>query len=157
MMAITWLLYGLAGAALLQPNAPRFFAAGLFVAITLLHEAIFSDLTGLYYYFSAALFDSAILILISGIRPVPKMVLDLQQICMASILANFLGWALWFYRFEPTAYDTAYIFIYGWALLTILKKDSSDVGGYTVDSWRSCLRFGRGARGVYSLKYGGPL
>lgn len=89
--AITYLMYALLAVAVFQPNAPRLFAAVLFVSIISLHELLLSDLDGLQYYGSAALFDLLIIVLTSGINPVPRMVLSLHRICFVSILANMAG------------------------------------------------------------------
>lgn len=146
---ITLLLAAIFVVAFTQPNAPRSFAAFVFVGITLSHELLLSDYDGLFYYGSAALFDLSIIIAISGIRPVPEMVLSLHRICLVSILANFLGWALWFSYFPPLIYDAAFVSIYVWALITLIKRSGRDVGGYTLDSWDTCFRFNRSARPGY--------
>ena len=95
--AITLLIYAVLIVAFLQPNAPRFFAAVTFISITLLHELLLSSYDGLQYYGSAALLDLAIIIITSGINPVPKMVLSLHKICIVSIIVNLAGWVLWFF------------------------------------------------------------
>ena len=140
-MAITILFYAVAVAACTQPNAPRLFAALVFVGVALLHEWLLSGATGLEYYGSAALFDLAIIILTSGIRPLPRMVLYLHIICLVSILANFGGFWLW-YSFHPSiVYDLTFVAIYAWALFVLIKRTGCDVGGYAVGSWRACFLF----------------
>ena len=155
--AITALFVALFVVAFIQPNAPRFFAAVAFVSITLLHELFLSDYDGLLYYGSAALFDLAIIILTSGINPVPKMVLSLHKICVASILVNLLGWVIWFFYFPPLIYDAAFVALYVWALITLINRSGLDVGGYTLDSWATCFRFNRYSWRSYSYKHGGKI
>lgn len=142
---ITYLIYALVVVAFIQPNAPRLFAAVSFVAIISLHEFLLSHLDGFQYYGSAALFDLLIIVLTSGINPVPKMVLSLHKVCITSILANLAGWLLWFLYYPPLAYDAAFVAIYAWALMTLIKRDGLHgmVGGYTMDSWATCFRFNR--------------
>lgn len=152
-MIITWLLCGLALAAAIQPNAPRFFAAVLFVVVTLSHELFLSHTDGGLYYGTAALFDLVIIILTTGISPIPRMVVDLHKICMYSIIANFIGWVLWHMYLPPLAYDAAFVVIYAWALITLIKRNGNDVGGYTVDSWRSCFHVYRRAWGRYRTQH----
>jgi len=156
-MITTWLLCGLALVAVLQPNAPRFYAAVLFVGVTLLHELFLSHADGALYYGSAALFDLAIIILTTGISPIPRMVVDLHKICMYSIVANFFGWVLWCNYLSPLAYNTAFVVIYAWALITLIKRNGHDVGGYTRDSWRSCFRVYRRAWGRYRNQHQGQV
>lgn len=136
-------------AALLQPNAPRLFAACIFTGIILLHELVLSSYTGLQYYGSAALFDLAIIAITSGINPMPKMVISLHKICMLFIFANLAGWVLWFFYYPPLVYDAAMVLIYAWALVTLINRDGLNVGGYTLSSWASCFRFNRSPWAAY--------
>lgn len=155
--ALTWLFCALAVVALIQPNAPRFFAAVVFVGAILLHARFLSHLDGLQYYGSAALFDLLIIVLTSGVNPVPQMVLSLHRLCIVSILANAAGWALWFFYFPPLAYDVAFVGIYAWALFILIERDGANVGGYTLGSWASCFRFNRSSWAVHLNKYGGEI
>lgn len=155
--ALTWLFYALTVVAFIQPNAPRFFAAVLFVSITLTHEIFLSHLDGLMYYGSAALLDLAIIVLTSGINPVPRMVLSLHRVCIASIVLNLAGWVLWFFYFPPLLYDLAFVTLYAWALWIFTKRDRADVGGYTLGSWASCFRFDRSAWAIHLIKHGGKV
>ena len=143
---ITLLLIVICLAVLTQPNANRLFAALVFAGLTLAHDLYLSDLDGLAYYGSAALMDLAIIILTSGIYPVPAMVVRLHQICLFSIIANCAGWVMWQAYLPPTVYDAMFVFIYIWAVIAMIKKDSGDVGGYSMDSWRANFRFNRAAR-----------
>jgi hypothetical protein len=155
--AITILFYAVAVAACFQPNAPRLFAALIFVAFALLHEWLLADATGLRYYSSAALFDLAIIVLTSGIRPLPKMVLHLHIVCMVSVLANFGGFWLW-YSFHPSiVYNLTFVAIYAWALFVLIKRTDRDVGGYALDSWRTCFRFDWDPWFVRRIKNKGPI
>lgn len=155
--AITYLFYALAVVAFIQPNAPRFYAAVTFVSLTFLHELFLSHYDGLLYYGSAALFDLFIIVLTSWIHPVPKMVINLHKICIASILINLAGWSLWFFYFPPLAYDAAFAALYVWALITLINRSGLDVGGYTLDSWAACFRFNRYSWRNYSYKHGGKI
>lgn len=154
---ITYLMYALIVVAVFQPNAPRLFAAVLFVSIISLHELLLSDLDGLQYYGSAALFDLLIIVLTSGINPVPQMVLSLHRICFVSILANMAGWVIWFFYFPPLIYDLAFVAINVWTLIIFIRRDGENVGGYSMDSWASCFRFNRVTWLNYYHKHGGKV
>ncbi len=155
--AITLLIYALVIASFLQPNAPRLFAAVIFMSPTLLHEVLLSCYEDLEYYGAAALLDLAIIILTSGINPVPKMVLSLHKICIVSIFANFGGWLLWYFDYPPLAYDVTFALIYVWALIILIDRDKLDVGDYTLDSWFSCFRFNRHSWARYCYKFAGKV
>lgn len=156
-LAVTILICLIIAMAFIQPNAPRLFAAVIFVGVTALHEVFFSDYDGLQYYGSAALFDLAIIILTSGINPIPKMVLSLQKICIVSIVANLVGWILWFLYYPPLLYDLAFVVIYAWTLIILIKRNGLNVGGYSMDSWASCFRFNRNPWVVYFSKNKGEV
>ena len=144
-LSVTALIVAIITVSFFQPTAPRFFAAAIFVGVTATHELIFSGLVGLQYYGSAALFDLAIIILTSGIHPVPKMVLTLHKICMVSIVANLGGWVLWARYYPPLLYDLSFLGIYAWTLITLIGRTKADVGGFAVGDWVSCVRFNRSA------------
>lgn len=141
----------------MQPNAPRFFAAILFMSIAMAHELFLADLTGLQYYGSAALFDLLIIVLTSGISPIPKMVLSIHKICIASMLINAVGWTLWLLYFPPIAYSIAFLCLSVWTLAVFTKRDKADVGGYAMDSGASCFCFSHAARTRYFNKHGGKI
>lgn len=149
-MITTVLIYAIAFVALLQPNAPRLYASMVFVIFTVGHEWAFSDLDGLAYYGTAAIFDFLIILITWAIRPIPKLVINIHKICILSIIANAFGWVMWVLYLPPTAYNVAYTFIYAAALLAMIKKDGSDDRGFTLDSWRSCFRFSYSARASYN-------
>lgn len=137
---ISILLMMIAASCLVQPNAPRLFAAVVFSGLTLMHEFSLSHLEGLEYYGSAALVDLGIMIAVSGISPTPAMVINLQRVCIVSIITNFLGWVMWLTYLPPIAYNYAYVFIYIVAFAVLIKRDKGDVGGFAMDSWGSCFR-----------------
>lgn len=153
--AITYLIYALVVVAFTQPNAPRLFAAVVFVGVLSLHEAFLADVDGWLYYASAALFDLLIMAFLSGINPVPRMVVSLQRLCLASIVVNALGWVIWFLYFPPWPYDLACAAVYACALYILIRRDRADVGGFTMASWGTCFRFNRGAWVFHSNKHGG--
>lgn len=125
----------------LQPNAARLYAAFVFVGATLLHEFKFSDLDGIAYYGSAALLDLLVLILLSGISPIPRLAVRLQIISLISIIANMAGWLIWFLYLPPTVYDFTFYLLYAWALVELIRRNGDNVGGFTVDCWATCFRF----------------
>lgn len=155
--AITILICLIIATAFFQPNAPRLYAALVFVGVTALHEVFFSNYEGMQYYGSAALFDLAIIIIASGINPVPKMVLSLQKICIVSIVANLAGWIMWFLYYPPIIYDLAFVAIYAWTLIILIKRTGANVGGYTMDSWATCFRFNRSAWYLYLNRNAGQI
>lgn len=138
--SITWLINALAIGILFQQNAPRLYAALVFSSIIYAHEYFMSSADGLLYYGSAALFDLIAVVILGMINPLPKMVLRLQVICMLFIFVNFAGWLLWFTYKPPFYYDLACAVLFAATLVALLLRDKKDVGGFTMDGWRSCFR-----------------
>lgn len=141
---ITILLITMCIVALIQPNMSRLFGAVIFAGLTMVHDIFLSDLDGLAYYGSAALTDSAIIMLTSGIFPIPVMVVRLHYICLISILVNAIGWVMWMAYLSPIVYNMTFMLIYFCVIITMIRKDTSDVrGGYQLDDWRTIISFNR--------------
>lgn len=130
-----------------QPNAGRTLAACIFGGATILYGGASGGLTGAEYYIGAAMVDLAIIVLLSGIYPAPRLVERLQWVCVASILLNFIGWVAWFFYIPPDAYNAAFIGLYIYAIYALLKKDKGDaMGGGAVHSWFTRFRSDSRAR-----------
>lgn len=141
-MIISVLLILIGVAVFIQPNAPRFFAASIFIGLTSSHELFLSHLNGLAYYGSAALLDLGIIVLTSGISPIPKMVITLHKICVLSIFVNFAGWIAWRMYLSPVPYEFAFVVIYAWTIVALMKRSGvGDVRGFGLDSWGSCFHY----------------
>ncbi len=122
-MIVDIALIVLSGAALCQPTAARRLIGATFLLVTLGHEFFLSELEGMMYHGSAALFDLAIIMIIGEIRPVRKLVLYLQGICLASILTNLMGWIAWSLYLEPDVYNNAMGVLYLFAIVALLYRD----------------------------------
>ena len=138
---IELLLVVMCALSVVQPTSQRLFAATVFMSITILHNVFFWELDGLAYYGSAAAFDLLIVILTSGINPVPKIILKLQIICITSAILNLCGWLIWYFYFPPMAYNIAFICLYMYTVIVLTSRDKGDVGGITVRGWFSCFCF----------------
>ncbi len=130
---LDYILAALALAALVQPNTARFFAALVFVGATLSHDLLRDGLIGLAYYGSAALTDLGVIVMLSLLRPVSKLAVELQRLSFISICLNAFGWVLWISYEPPAAYDAAFLAFYVWALLVLIKKDRANVGHSAMD------------------------
>lgn len=148
-MILTAVLIVLVLAAFTQPNAGRMLAACIFSSLTILYGGISAGLVGSEYYIGAAVTDLLILILVSGIYPMPRLVGRLQAICVVSIVLNFLGWSMWFFYLPPFAYDWAFIGLYVYAVYALIARDHDDVVGRgPIHSWFPRLRVYSRPRGI---------
>ena len=107
--------------------------AVLFVILISAHDLIVTGLKleGLLYYGSAALFDLAFIVATISLSD-SKLLDSLCNICIASMVLNFAGWVLWFNYFSPMHYDIAFLCLYAYAIVVLLRKDFEHVGGYRV-------------------------
>ena len=148
------MIFALLVVSVIIPSLPAF----IFVGVTVCHELLFADLDGLAYYGSAALFDLAIIIITSAIRPVPRLVVRLHRICIVSILLNLVGWTLWTLYYPPILYDAAFFLVYAWAIITLTGRDGpNDMGGYTLVSRIASDRCRTNTRYSSSFYYGGEI
>lgn len=154
---ITFLISALAVGVLFQGNAQRFYAAGIFSGAAYLHEFLLSETTGIIYYGSAALFELVIVVLLSGINPLPKMALRLQIISFLFVLTHLFGWVIWFFYFPPFLYDLACAVLFSLALITLILRDKKDVGSFALDCWLSCFRFDRNTLLFHNFKHKGKV
>jgi len=129
-MALSILLVIITAAVFTQPNAARFIAAAAFTGAVLVHDVALSSLDGVAYYGSAALFSLAVISAISRLDRVPEMALELQKVCLASIVINCGGWLLWLFYSPPMPYDAAFIALYCWAAYILTIRGRADVGRY---------------------------
>ncbi len=128
-------------AVFLQPTEPRKMAAFYLAFLFAAHDIFLSDLDGLEYFGSAALIDSLVIILLSSIKPIPRLVLSLQAACLASIVVNFVGWWLWVRYLPSDVYVMSMTAIYTWIMVSLIKKDRNYVGGYPRNSSNTRFHF----------------
>lgn len=155
---ITVLLFIILAASFWQPTPQRLYAALVASALTTWHHWGYFDVSGLAYYGTAALADLAIIAALSFIDTPPKMVLRLQTICVVSIMLNVAGWILWRMYMPPDLYNAAYVMLYAWMLITLIRRGKTDhVGGYRNGFGGSSYGCSPCARGILDLRDGGAL
>lgn len=140
MDALSILLCAVLVAAFFQPERPRAIAAAIYAGAIITHEILLSDVIGSLYYVSAGLFDMATVWLLSRIAHPCSTVLALQRVAIISIILNCFGWAIWFAYLPPTLYNYAYLGLYLWSLIILIKRPWSDVGIYTHNWSASIIR-----------------
>jgi len=118
-----------------QRNATRFYAAAVYLFVAMVHELAFKDVDGPQYYGIAAMADLLIMILTSQINPMPRMVVNLHRLCLISIIANGIGWLMWFFYLPPDFYNGIFIVLYAWAIIILCERDHAGVDEFRADSW----------------------
>jgi len=128
--------------AMMQADEERYHVAMIFAIATLAHLLVVGFLdSGHVYYISAAVFDVLIMMLISRIPKIVGLTITIYRICIAEILVNAAGWAMWVSYMDPYWYNVAFMVLHLWAILALMQKDEiDDVGGYRVDNRLDYLR-----------------
>jgi hypothetical protein len=139
------LIFIIGALAILQPTPARQKAALVFAGLTLLHEIVFKNLDGLWYYGSAAFVDMAIISITANLKYTPRLIRDLHRVCLASIILNASGWIMWMLYLSPVSYNVSFIFLYAWSVIVLLRRDRQYAGDNLLDSWADCFRFNNSA------------
>lgn len=152
-MIISMLFCVLCALLFYQRGSSRIYCAAIFLSFTIIHQLLLSGIDGWSYYASSALFDLAVIGLLSNVSPITKLAINLQRISLLSMLTNAIGYALWFFYLDPALYNTMFIGIYSIAIFALMNRDGAyDVGFY---SWYSSLRsVGAASRRIHA-KYSG--
>lgn len=131
-----------------QPSIARFYAAGIFSGIVLLHEFfinrltlvpvessdphVVSDLDGVVYYMSAILFSALIVAGVTSLKQITQTALNLARLALWSMAINFIGFLFWYFGLSPKYYVSAFMIFYCAAIAILLGREKLDVGGINV-------------------------
>lgn len=110
--------------AALQPTDERMYVAFLFAGLSALHHVILYNVDGIAYYGSAALIDFAVVMFSVRLRILSDAIMLLQNLCVASILVNAMGWVAWMLYAPPSAYNATMLLLYATAIIILLKRDA---------------------------------
>jgi len=139
-MTVSILILIIAALAILQPTPTRQKAALICAAAYLTHDALFSELTGLEYYASAAEFDACIIFVTANMAHPCRLIKDIQRVCAISIALNVVGWVMYMLYVPPALYDFSFTLLYLWTIIILLRKDRQYIGDYTLDNWANYFR-----------------
>ena len=117
-----------------QPSRQRLFPGLVFAGFAVLSDSLLASAEGYLYHMPSSIAALSIIILISFIQPITKLAVNLQKICLASIVLNFFGWVMWMLYMPPVMYNSLFIALYVCALLTLITRNKSDVGEHALDS-----------------------
>ena len=133
-----------------QKSTPRLYAAAIFAIIINGHDQLFHALSDnqYWYYISAGGTDLLVVMLISNLKCVPRLAIDLQMVALISIVYNFIGWVLYMKGYDAFIYIALYVVLYGWAIIMLLRGEPRNVGDFTMDSWISIFRINAYSRRV---------
>lgn len=141
MMIVEWLILIIAFLAWKQKDEGRRDAAMILAIFTLSHDVFLSNWDGLAYYGSAALFDLAVITGVANLLKTPKLVIDILRISRVSMFLNCLGWITWMKGWEPWPYNVAFIFLYFWTIVVLVRDERIYRRDLELDRWSTFFRF----------------
>lgn len=133
-MIVTILSWCIFVMAFLQKDKARRKVALCYVTALAFSELFSVNITGQWYYIVCAFTATLVTFLLSFVTPFIKFTLNLQLICIVSILLNFFGWFIFRLGFSPILYNQAFIILY--ALTLMLFYDRNVVDKHRVDRRR---------------------
>ena len=135
-MIVSALCWAIIWAAFKQPNATRQQTALCFVLPLIVSELFYTYFVGEIYYFWSSLIAILISFLLRFMSAPTRLSLNLQLICMASIILNAFGWALYRLKFQPDIYNDSFIIVYSITFLIMIVGGGWCVGNNRMDFGR---------------------
>ena len=129
---IDFLTLVIVGIALLQSTTERMAIALVFASFTFVHNTFMYTLDGFMYYGSDALFYLLVILIISGTDSKARLAIDIQKISICAIILDFIGWQMWLLYIQPTGYNVAFMALYAWTIIILLRGEPEDVGNHAM-------------------------
>lgn len=124
------LLIAIVVASMCQPNPHRCLVALSFSLPCAVLDFFNYGLIGTSYYLAAGLCCTLIILLTGMIRPITKLIIQLQLICLVALGVNAAGWLAYMAYASPVFYNYAMIGLYVWAIYALCDKDEVINGGH---------------------------
>lgn len=110
----------------LQKTEERKYAGLVYAGMAIAHHIIMYFADGWLYYFSAAAVDALVVFFTLRLRIMSPVIESIHAICYVSIAVNAFGWVIWRLELPPDSYNAAFLLIYSWAIITLLRKERGD-------------------------------
>lgn len=112
--------------------------AGTYAVLCGGHALACSEFVGFWYYFSAAVFDVAIISIIYAYGARARLTDDLINISVSSVALNLYGWLTWYLYQPPLSYNLTMTALYFIAILSLLRKECAN--GREPYKWHNSIR-----------------
>ena len=134
-ISIIWLLF------IFQRTKVRKVVA-FFYGLTLVSHGIFFGITDyesiankeFWFYVSGGALDLAIIFLIARANEVSRLLGDIQDISLVSIMFNVLGMFLAYLGVSSDLYQLLYAVLYSWAIFVLIREEPMNNGCFSVDT-----------------------
>ena len=118
----------------------------MFAGPTLIHNFLMYELEGIAYYGSDALFYLLILFALNKLVKSTDLTFEIAKVCIVAVALDGVGLVAWLSWQPMDGYNVAFMALYAYAALQLLKRDKADDrGGYEVGGWNNYIRVVVGA------------
>lgn len=139
---IVWMQIAVIGVLFfIQPTTVRKRLNIIYWLTLIFHAALFKFTSDdviqdkvLWFYVLGGFLDFSIIFYTCRIKEVSRMVTDIQDISLASIMFNLLGLFLSYTDSEPAAYMTLFALLYSWAIFILIRGEPECDGNIKVDT-----------------------
>jgi len=137
---IDFLTLLIVGAALLQPTSERMAVALTFAAFTFVHNTFMHNFEGMMYYATDALFYLMVIFIVGLVDSKTSLIYDIQKISIVAVALDYFGWAIYMMEIPPTGYNVAFMALYAWTIIILLRRDQANDGSNAMDSGFASIR-----------------
>ena len=109
--------------AIFQKSNSRFFPAVILSVTEIVHYTLYDSADGLLYYGSDALLDLLAIMIIAKFAIPTVLARQLLYICSASIIFNYIGFALWITYMSPTLYNWSFVVLNLFTIICLIKRE----------------------------------
>jgi hypothetical protein len=132
---IDFLTLVIVGVALLQPTFDRKMVALAFASMSFIHNTFMATLEGLMYYATDALFYLIVIFVVGLINSKTVLTDEIQKISIVAVALDYFGWLIYMLYIPPTGYNVAFMALYAWTIIILLRREPEDVGTTAMDRW----------------------
>ena len=123
---IDFLTLVIVGVALFQPTTERRVIALIYALFTFTHNFFLQSLDGFMYYATDASFYFLVVLGISLMNKPSYFAIEIQKIAIVAVALDYFGWLIYMLYIPPAGYDAAFMALYAWSIIVLLRGDKED-------------------------------
>ena len=108
---------------LFQGSNYRLLPAVVLASTDVMHYWLFDSADGLLYYGSDAILDLLAIMLIAKLAIPTALAMQVMFICAASIVINYIGFAIWLAYMPPTVYNWGFVVLNLCTIICLIKRE----------------------------------
>lgn len=108
---------------LFQRSKYRVLPAAVLALTEVIHYWLFDSADGLLYYGSDAMLDLLAIMIIAKLAIPTALAMQVMFICVASIVLNYAGFAVWMAYMPPDIYNWGFVVLNLCTIICLLKRE----------------------------------